>query len=615
MILTDTMIRNVNSRCLQNRGPMARCRTLRIDHSGAVVLIVTALIGLGQPCAHAGVVRLRGTITHPGFNHVVLANEYLRLDSANGFSMLFYIDSAGYTLLRHGDSATVFLTPQDSMVFTADGHSFLETLQFAGRGAELNNFLVRLAILERQVDQYCEAPATETAADLFSWNWSVFAERTDSLRHVCDMALSDYLESHRDTDRKIAKCERARIQFRWARWQQEYPTRYREETGAAPSIPGPASSSYLHDLNIDDPEFMAMGEYRSFVEGFIVDRARGDLARDTAHRVPDNRLTEACYQVALEAFAVYAVQDVWLTWILERHITNFGTKGIDSLYHDFIVRCGDNELIMRPVRELYETDPLRGTDFTTAIYKLFDGFTLDAYIFKPPRWHATDHRPAIVLFHGGDWNVGTPGSCFEQCRYWASRGMVAVAVQYRLHDRQGTTPLESIADAKSAIRWLRTHRSAYGIDGARIVGCGESAGAHLAACTALLKDADNAGDKRLVSDVPNALLLVSPILDPGLDFGFRQLLPDSSKINQCSPLRHVQGGLPPTSIIQGMTDEIALNSGTRLFTERMTKVGNMCELHTSMARVHLSTRDPSALREILSLSDKFLVSLGFLEPK
>ena len=48
-------------------------------------------------------------------------------------------------------------------------------------------------------------------------------------------------------------------------------------------------------------------------------------------------------------------------------------------------------------------------------------------------------------------------------------------------------PLICIADAKSAIRWVRGHATELNIDENRIAAGGGSAGGYLAASTALLK--------------------------------------------------------------------------------------------------------------------------------
>ncbi|MDP6717318.1 MAG: carboxylesterase family protein, partial [Pirellulaceae bacterium] len=70
------------------------------------------------------------------------------------------------------------------------------------------------------------------------------------------------------------------------------------------------------------------------------------------------------------------------------------------------------------------------------VYKNVGTRALTLYVTKPADWSATDTRPAIVFFHGGGWTGGAPGQFTEHSKYLATRGMVAIQVEYRLLDRQ-----------------------------------------------------------------------------------------------------------------------------------------------------------------------------------
>ncbi|MHC5540131.1 alpha/beta hydrolase, partial [Singulisphaera rosea] len=108
-----------------------------------------------------------------------------------------------------------------------------------------------------------------------------------------------------------------------------------------------------------------------------------------------------------------------------------------------------------------------------SVYKTADGQTLKLWVVKPEGWKATDHRPGVVLFHGGGWISGHPGQFDKQARYFASRGMVSVLVEYRLlgkgePGKGANPPVSCCRDAKSAMRWVRSHSGELGVDPARI---------------------------------------------------------------------------------------------------------------------------------------------------
>src|SRR6185503_19314909 len=66
-------------------------------------------------------------------------------------------------------------------------------------------------------------------------------------------------------------------------------------------------------------------------------------------------------------------------------------------------------------------------------YKTVDGVELKAHVFAPVTADAGP-RPAIVFFHGGGWNAGSPEWAYERARRYAAKGLTAIAIQYRLSD-------------------------------------------------------------------------------------------------------------------------------------------------------------------------------------
>ena len=119
---------------------------------------------------------------------------------------------------------------------------------------------------------------------------------------------------------------------------------------------------------------------------------------------------------------------------------------------------------------------------------LEDGDSLALHIFKPRNMQAGEKRPAIVYFFGGGWKLGTPIQFYRECAYYASKGMVAVSVDYRIGYLHHSTPFESFEDAKDAICWLRSHASDYQLDPDKIAVAGGSAGGHLASTIAMAFD-------------------------------------------------------------------------------------------------------------------------------
>jgi acetyl esterase len=93
--------------------------------------------------------------------------------------------------------------------------------------------------------------------------------------------------------------------------------------------------------------------------------------------------------------------------------------------------------------------------------------------------------PAILYFHGGGWVMGSLEGYDLVYRYFCARaGCVLVAVDYRLAPEHKFPA--GIDDAVAAYRWLQAEATELGVDPARIVIAGDSAGGNVAAVAAQL---------------------------------------------------------------------------------------------------------------------------------
>lgn len=252
------------------------------------------------------------------------------------------------------------------------------------------------------------------------------------------------------------------------------------------------------------------------------------------------------------------------------------------------------------------------------VYKTIGDHKLQLHLFNPTKHSRNDRRPAIVFFFGGGWRVGSPSQFYPHCKYFASRGMVAISAEYRIKSKHRTSPFECVKDGKSAIRWVRVHSTELGIDPHRIAAGGASAGGHVAAATGTVKGFEESNEDARVSSKPNALALIYPVFDNGPGgYGHGRV---KERWKEFSPMHNIDKNTPPTIVFLGTKDRYIPVSTAKKYKSLMEKSGARCDLHLYEGQPHGFCNHPSFkgnsveyFKKVCIEMDKFLKSLGYLE--
>lgn len=250
-------------------------------------------------------------------------------------------------------------------------------------------------------------------------------------------------------------------------------------------------------------------------------------------------------------------------------------------------------------------------------YKKTEKSSLKLHIFGPEEPNEKAPKPCIVFFFGGGWKLGTPLQFYREASHYAARGFVAISADYRIQSVDGTSPFESVADAKSVVRWIRQHAEEYGIDPDRIVVAGASAGGHLAAATGTLDGFDEPDENTGISSVPNLNILYYPVLDLGpRGYGGED---EKARMEEISPIYHTGPKTPPTLILLGTEDPFLSVEQAGSYQSKLRESGQKCELILYPGAGHPIFYYRKGLSpryfEILRATDRFLVEFGYLSIK
>ena len=261
----------------------------------------------------------------------------------------------------------------------------------------------------------------------------------------------------------------------------------------------------------------------------------------------------------------------------------------------------------------------------TVTYKTTPQKTLDLQIHFPHDWRPSDRRPAIVFFFGGGLQDGTPEQFARQCVYLAGKGMVTVRADYRVMPKHNVTADRCVADAKSAIRWVRSHAAGYGIDPDRIVASGGSSGGFLAGATGILPDFDEPEEDLAVSSKPNLMALFNPAFGVhwrvvlrrgGTDVALDDILsrtaaPNAELAQRLDNTAHLTTEVVPMWIWFGTNDSIL--GFARPFLDKASALNCPMTLHLTEGADHAYYNDYlPTYRETLASLEAFLSAMGYV---
>lgn len=225
------------------------------------------------------------------------------------------------------------------------------------------------------------------------------------------------------------------------------------------------------------------------------------------------------------------------------------------------------------------TPPARVRRQTDIEYTRAGGEPLRLDLYTPE--NAAGLLPVLVWIHGGSWRWGHKGYC--SVAHLATNGFAVVSIDYRL---TGVAKFPAqLDDCRAAVRWVREHGAAYGLDGNRIAAYGASAGGHLAALVGLTGGPPNGTNTARVQAVcayypPTDLdqlvtarwarratwASVGKLLGGPLDH-------NRDRAAVASPMRYVHAGAPPFFFMHSTDDWLVPMAQSEQLHTALQRVG------------------------------------------
>lgn len=211
--------------------------------------------------------------------------------------------------------------------------------------------------------------------------------------------------------------------------------------------------------------------------------------------------------------------------------------------------------------------------------------------FWPPAEKA--NGAVVVIFPGGGYvRLAIEHEGYDIARWFSERGVAAFVVKYRMQEHGFPAPL---LDGLRAVRLVRKHAQAWGLDTAKVGVIGFSAGGHLAASVATRFDfAGQPGDPLVeFSARPDFAILGYPVITlegPDAHAGSRKALlgehPTEAVLRDNSLQFQVTAKVPPVFMLHGIGDQaVPVGNSLAFFTE-VQKHNKQSELHIYQSDIH-----------------------------
>jgi arylformamidase len=197
----------------------------------------------------------------------------------------------------------------------------------------------------------------------------------------------------------------------------------------------------------------------------------------------------------------------------------------------------------------------------TIRYDTSPGCLLD---FLPATQPLAQAAPLFIFIHGGYWRALNRGIFTFLAKPWLDRGVHAAFIGY---DLAPAVSVSRIAEqGKQAIVWLCDHAQELGVDTARILLAGHSAGAHLGACVLNSQQGWQAAGFLGISGVYD----LEPLRHTSVNADLRL---DAQEAHFVSPMRHVAKRATRHLLAVGGAETDGFRSQSLNFTDQLRHQG------------------------------------------
>ena len=227
------------------------------------LLILITASGCGDSPSHSNTVYFSGEIVNPTSDYVVLYKDDIAIDSArlddeNRFILKLDNIKEGLHNFKHApEYQYVYLEKGDSLAIRLNTSDFDESLVFAGKGSEINNFLLEMFLTNEEEQSLINS--------FYSLKPSDFSFKIDSLRQN-KIKLLNEVRAETAFSEHASEIAEASIDYNYYIYKEMYPFYYKKIKGLdeLPSL-GPDFYGYRDRLDLNNARLTYFRPYYKYI--------------------------------------------------------------------------------------------------------------------------------------------------------------------------------------------------------------------------------------------------------------------------------------------------------------------------------------------------------------
>ena len=248
-----------------------------------VVLLLITIYSCNQSSTQSSLTYFGGQIINPKVDYVYLFKDGKAIDSTllnpeNKFMLEFDLKEEGLFYFKHGNEFQyLYLQPNDSVLVRLNTWDFDESIVFSGKGAEKNNLLINLFIVNELEDR--------NFYPFYQFDSKTFSKKIDSTISSKEKLLLKFIKSNQDVSKGFLNLANASISLSSLRKKENYAYGHKMVLNL-PTYPVIDKQFYKYrkQINLNDTTLIYFHSYQNYLNSLIYNKASQLKEKDTLNQ-------------------------------------------------------------------------------------------------------------------------------------------------------------------------------------------------------------------------------------------------------------------------------------------------------------------------------------------